>query len=98
MIATGHNLFLHHSYISGGMRRREREMLRLFLKEHCGKLGINEGAAGAVFCGIGHASPLLPPIRRSGACLRPKRRKLLVMSSTCYQVGSTHALFVVPDL
>jgi len=31
-----------------GMTLRKRGMLRMFLKEHCGKLGTNEGLAGAL--------------------------------------------------
>jgi len=33
-------------------------MLRMFLKEHCGKLGINYGLAGGVIAGLVHFRPL----------------------------------------
>lgn len=73
-------------------------MLRMFLKEHCGKLGMNEGATGGIFAALGMLTHLWVLIRIFGACLMPKPRGLLVLWSTCYQVGSPHALFITPDL
>jgi hypothetical protein len=71
----------------------------MFLKEHCGKLGMNEGAAGVFFCSIWHTSPLLalrfgfsvPSLCRNlGDCwsYAPLVTKLIPLEP----------LFVVPDL